>query len=72
MMIDYSQEEKAEAVISKLKMKMQRTMEMIEEEHLQNNCGAEIIFEEDAYEEDKEIKMEDLELAPPMFEDTQP
>ena len=31
--------------------------------------AVEIIFEEDAYEE---IQMEDLEQAPPMFEDKQP
>ena len=47
-------------------------MENIEEEHLQNTCGVEIIFEEDAYEENEEIQMEDLEQAPPQFEDTQP
>ena len=47
-------------------------MERIEEENLQNTNGAEIIFEEDAYEENEEIQMEDLEQAPPKFEDTQP
>ena len=47
-------------------------MEMIEKENLQNTCGAEIIFEEDAYEENEEIQMEDLEQALPKFEDTQP
>ena len=47
-------------------------MERIEEDHLQNTCGVEIIFEDDAYEEDQEKKMEDLEQAPPKFEDTQP
>ena len=31
-----------------------------------------MVFEEDAYEEDKEIQMEDLEQAPPKFKDTQP
>ena len=31
-----------------------------------------MIFEEDAYGEDEEIHMEDLEQAPPKFEDTQP
>ena len=41
-------------------MKVQQTMERIEEEHLQNTCGAEIIFEEDAYEEDEEIQIEDF------------
>ena len=40
-------------------------MENIKEEHLQNTCGVEIIFEEDAYEENEEIQMEDLEQAPP-------
>ena len=71
-MTDYSQEENAIAAIAIFKMKVQQTMERIEEEHLQNTCGAEIIFEEDAYEEDEEIKMDNLEQAPPKFEDTQP
>ena len=31
-----------------------------------------MIFEEDAHEEDEEIQMEDLDQAPPKFEDTQP
>ena len=46
-------------------MKVQQAVE----EHLHNTYGVEIIFEEDAYEE---IQMEDLEQAPPKFEDTQP
>ena len=53
-------------------MKMQQTVEMIEEEHFQDTCGAEMIFEEDVYKEDEEIQMEDLEQAPSNFEDTQP
>ena len=36
------------ATIVIFKMKVQQTMERIEEEHLQNTCGAEIIFEENA------------------------
>ena len=47
-------------------------MERIEKEHLQNTYGAEIIFEKNAYGENEEIQMEDLEQAPPKFEDTQP
>ena len=31
-----------------------------------------MIFERDSYEEDKEIQMDDLEQAPPRFEDMQP
>ena len=31
-----------------------------------------MIFERDVYEENEEIRMEDLEQAPPKFEDTQP
>ena len=31
-----------------------------------------MIFKGDVYEENKEIRMEDLEQAPPKFEDTQP
>ena len=53
-------------------MKVQYTVEMIEEENLQNTYGAKIVFKEDAYEENEEIQMEDLEQAPPKFEDTQP
>ena len=72
MMIDYSQKEEAIDAIAKFKIKMQQTVERIEEEHLQDTCGNEMIFEWDAYEEDEEIKMEDLEQAPPKFEDTPP
>ena len=71
-MTDYSQNEKAIATTSIFKMKMQQTVERIEEEHLQDTCGAEMIFQGDVYEEDGEIHMEDLEQAPPKIEDTQP
>ena len=71
-MTDYSQEEKAVAAIATFKRKMQKTMERIEKEHLQYTCEIEMIFEENAYEEDGEIQMEDLEQALPKFEDTQP
>ena len=71
-MTDYSQEEKAVAAIATFKMKIQKTMERIEKEHLQYTCEIEMIFEENAYEEDGEIQMEDLDQAPPKFEDTQP
>ena len=43
-MTNYSQEEKEVVAIAIFKMKLQQTMERIEEEHLQNTCGAEIIF----------------------------
>ena len=59
-MTDYSQDEKKVAATAIFKMKIQQTVEMIEEEHLQDTCGAEMIFEEDAYEEDEELHMEDL------------
>ena len=52
MITDYSQEEKAVATTTIFKMKVQQIVERIEEEHLQNTCGAEMIFEDDAYEED--------------------
>ena len=45
-------------------------MERIEEEHLQDTCGVEMIFKKNAYEEDEEIQMADLEQSPPKFEDT--
>ena len=45
---------------------------MIEEGHLQDTCGVEMIFEGGVYEEDEEIQMEDLEQAPLKFEDMQP
>ena len=59
-MTDYSQDEKKVAATAIFKMKIQQTVEMIEEEHLQDTYGAEMIFEEDAYEEDEELHMEDL------------
>ena len=71
-MTDYSQEEKAVATISIFKMKVQQTVERIKEEHFQNTCGAEIVFEGDAYEENEEIQMEDLEQASHKFKVTQP
>ena len=55
MMIDYSQEEKAVAATVIFKMKMQLTVERIEEKHLQDTCGAGMSFEENAYEEVAEI-----------------
>ena len=54
-MTNYSQKEKAAVATAIFKMKMQQTMEMIEEEHFQNTCGAEMIFEGDVYKEDEEI-----------------
>ena len=43
-------------------------MKRVEEEHLQDTYGDEMIFEGDVYEEDEEILMENLEQAPPKFE----
>ena len=71
-MTDYSQKEKVVAATTIFKMKMQQTVEKIKEEHLQDTCGVEMIFEGNVYEEDEEIQMEDLEQAPPKIEDTQP
>ena len=53
MMTDYSQKEKAVAITAIFKMKMQQTVERIEEEHLQDTYGVEMIFEGDVYEEDE-------------------
>ena len=53
-------------------MKMLHIVERIEEGHLQDTCGVEMIFEGDEYEEDKEIHMNDLEQAPLKFKDTKP
>ena len=71
-MTDYSQEENTVAATSIFKMKIQQTMERIKEENFQDTYEAEMIFEEDVYEEYEEIQMEDLEQAPYKFEDTQP
>ena len=68
MMTDSSREEKAIPAIAILKMKVQQTVG----DHLQDTCGVDIIFEDDVYKENKEIQMEDLEQAPPKFEDIQP
>ena len=54
MITNYSQEENAVVATAIFKMKVQQTVERIEE-HLQDTCGAEMIFEGDAYEEDEEI-----------------
>ena len=72
MMVDYSQQEKVVAAISIFKMKVQQNVERIEEGHLWDTCGIEMIFKGDAYEEEEEIHMDDLEQAPPKFEDMQP
>ena len=50
-MIDYSQEENVVVATVIFKMKVQQTVERIEEEHLYNTYGVEIIFEDDAYKE---------------------
>ena len=71
-MIGYSQKEKAVAIISIFKMKMQQIMERIKEDHLYDTYGIEMIFEGDEYEEDEEIQMEDLEQGPPKLKNTQP
>ena len=68
----YSQMEKAIAATSIFKMKMQQTVERIEEEHLQVTYVAEMIFKGDDHEEDEEMQMKDLEQAPPKFDDMQP
>ena len=69
-MTDYSQKEKVVAATTIFKMKMQQTVENIEEEHLQDTYRAKMIFEGNVYEKDEEIQMEDLEQALPKFEDT--
>ena len=71
-MTDYSQEENVVAATTIFNVKVQQTVEMIEKEHLQDTYGAKMNFEGDAYEEDEEIQMDDLEQAPPKFEDMQP
>ena len=68
-MTDYSHKEKVVAATAIFKMKMQQIVEMIEEEHLPDTYGVDVIFEGDEYEE---IHMEDLEQAPPKFKDMQP
>ena len=55
MMSDYSQKEKTIVSTAILKMNMRHTIEGIEEEHLQDTCGAKMIFEREEYEEDGEI-----------------
>ena len=52
-MTDYPQKEKIVAATAIFKMKMQQTVARIEEEHLQNTCGVEMIFEGAVYEEDE-------------------
>ena len=44
-MTDYAQKEKTVVATAIFKMKMRQTVKMIKEEHLQDTCGAEMIFE---------------------------
>ena len=71
-MTEYSHEENAVAVVATFKIQMQQVTEKVIEEQFQDICGAEVIYEEDSDEEEKEIQIEDLEQAPPKMKDNKP
>ena len=54
-MTDYFQEEKAVAATTIFKMKMLQIVEKTMKEIFQDSRGTEMIFEDDAHEEDEEI-----------------
>ena len=53
-------------------MQMHQVIEKVAEEHFQDICGAEVIYEEESDEEKKEIHIEDLEQTPPKMEHNKP
>ena len=71
-MTKYSHEENATAAAVTFRMQMQQVTEKVAEEEFQDICGAEVIYEEESDEEEKEIKIEDLEQAPPKVGDNKP
>ena len=68
-MTDYSHEENVDAVVAEFKMKMQKIIEKIAEEQFQSICGAEVIYEEESNEDEKDIHIECLGQVPPKMED---
>ena len=71
-MTNYSHQDNVATIVMTFKMKMQKITKKIVEEQLQSICGAEIIFEEESDEDEEEIKIKDLEQAPPKMEDNKP
>ena len=53
-------------------MKMQQVTEKVAKEQFQDICGAKVIYEEEIYEVEEEIQIEDLEQALPKMEDNKP
>ena len=64
-MTKYSHEENAATAAATFKMEMHQVIEKVAEEHFQDICGAEVIYEEESDEEKEEIHIEDLEQTPP-------
>ena len=54
-MTKYSHEENAATAATTFKMKMQKVTEKVVEEWVQDICGVEVIYEEEADEEEEEI-----------------
>ena len=68
----YSHEENMASKVVRFKMQMQQVTKKVIEQQFQDICGAEVIYEEEADEEEEEIHIEDLEQAPPEMEDNKP
>ena len=59
-MTKYSYEENAVVAAATFNMQMQQVTEKVAEEQFQDIDGAEVIYEEESDEEEKEIQIEDL------------
>ena len=71
-MTKYSHEENTATEVATFKMQMQQVTKKVTEERFQDICGDEVIYEEESYEEEEEIQIEDFEQAPPKMEDNKP
>ena len=71
-MTKYSHEENVVVATTTFKMQMQQVTEKVAEEQFQDICGAEVIYEEESYEDEEEIQIKDVVQAPPKMEDNKP
>ena len=71
-MIKYSHEENATVAATTFKMQIQQVTKKVAEEHFQDICGVEVIYEEELDKKEEEIHIEDLEQAPPKMEANKP
>ena len=71
-MTKYSHKENVVVAAAKFKIQIQQITENFVEEQFQDICGAEVIYEGEPDEEEKEIHIEDFEQTPPKMENNKP